>query len=130
MTQKAMSSDACVLCGGPQRARYHLGSHRLLYCPRCDLGQLSPLPTDAELQALYASEEYFAGGGAGYADYAADDPQQARSFRARLEWPLRTGPVDDLLEIGCGPGLFLVEAKARRAARRRRRSESVGGRAG
>ena len=57
MTQKVMSSDACVLCGGPQRARYHLGSHRLLYCPRCELGQLSPLPTDAELQALYASEE-------------------------------------------------------------------------
>src|SRR6266404_2360765 len=111
MTQKAMSSDACVLCGGPQRARYHLGSHRLLYCPRCDLGQLSPLPTDAELQALYASEEYFAGGGAGYADYAADDPQHARSFRARLEWLLRTGPVDDLLEIGCGPGLFPVEAR-------------------
>jgi len=111
MTQKAMSSDACVLCGGPQRARYHLGSHRLLYCPRCDLGQLSPLPTDAELQALYASEEYFAGGGAGYADYAADDPQHARSFRARLEWLRRTGPVDDLLEVGCGPGLFLVEAR-------------------
>ena len=111
MTQKVLSSDACVLCGGPQRARYHLGSHRLLYCPRCKLGQLSPLPTDAELQALYASEEYFAGDGAGYADYAADDPQHARSFRARLEWLLRSGPVDDLLEIGCGPGLFLVEAR-------------------
>jgi SAM-dependent methyltransferase len=111
MTRKLLSSDACVLCGGPQRARYDLGSHRLLYCPRCELGQLSPLPTDAELQALYVSEEYFAGRGAGYADYAADAPQHARSFRARLECLLRTGPVDDLLEIGCGPGLFLVEAR-------------------
>ncbi len=104
-------SDACVLCGGPQRARYDLGTHRLLYCARCQLGQLSPLPTDDELQALYASQAYFAGDGVGYADYAADALQHARSFRARLEWLLRTGPVDDLLEIGCGPGLFLVEAQ-------------------
>jgi 2-polyprenyl-3-methyl-5-hydroxy-6-metoxy-1,4-benzoquinol methylase len=104
-------SDACVLCGGAQRVRYDLGSHRVLYCARCQLGQLSPLPTDAELQVLYASEEYFAGAGVGYADYAADAPQHTRSFRARLEWLLGTGPIHDLLEIGCGPGLFLVEAR-------------------
>ncbi|MBI3771071.1 MAG: class I SAM-dependent methyltransferase [Deltaproteobacteria bacterium] len=104
--------DACVLCGGAQRARYDLGSHRLLYCSRCQLGQLSPLPTDAELAALYASPAYFSGGDAvGYADYVADAPQHARSFRARLERLLRHGPIGDLLEIGCGPGLFLAEAR-------------------
>jgi SAM-dependent methyltransferase len=111
-------SDACVLCGGPQRARYDLGTHRLLYCARCQLGQLSPLPSDDELQALYGSATYFAGGdGIGYADYAADAPQHARSFRARLEWLLRTGPVGDLLEVGCGPGLFLQEARRLGVAR-------------
>jgi 2-polyprenyl-3-methyl-5-hydroxy-6-metoxy-1,4-benzoquinol methylase len=104
--------DACVLCGGAQRARYDLGAHRLLYCRRCQLGQLSPLPTDAELNALYASSAYFSrGDGVGYADYVADAPQHARSFRARLAMLLRYGPIDDLLEIGCGPGLFLAEAR-------------------
>src|SRR6266404_5115642 len=106
------SSDACMLCDGPQRVRWDLGSHRLLYCARCALGQLSPLPSDDELQTLYASEAYFAdGSGVGYADYTADAPRHARSFRFRLEWLLRSGPVEDLLEIGCGPGLFLVEAQ-------------------
>jgi 2-polyprenyl-3-methyl-5-hydroxy-6-metoxy-1,4-benzoquinol methylase len=115
-------ADPCFLCGGAQHARYDLGSHRLLYCARCQLGQLAPLPSNAELQALYGSESYFSAGGdggdadvggnrVGYADYAADAPQHARSFRARLEWLLRAGPVDELLEIGCGPGLFLAEAR-------------------
>ncbi len=105
--------DACALCGGAQRQRYDLDSHRLLYCARCRLGQLSPLPTEDELRALYASPRYFGGGGdaVGYADYAADEAQHARSFRARLRALLRHGPITDLLEIGCGPGLFLLEAR-------------------
>lgn len=105
--------DACALCGGAQATRYQLGSHRLLYCARCRLGQLSPLPTEDELRALYGSPGYFGGGAdaVGYADYAADEPQHARSFRARLRWLLGHGPITDLLEIGCGPGLFLAEAR-------------------
>jgi SAM-dependent methyltransferase len=111
-------SDACVLCGGPQRTRYDLGTHRVLYCARCQLGQLSPLPSDDELRALYASEAYFThGDGVGYEDYAAEAPQHARSFRARVDGLLRGGAVGDLLEIGCGPGLFLAEARRRGVAR-------------
>ena len=42
------------------------------------------MPTDAELSALYGSEAYFTGNDAvGYADYAADAPQLARTFRAK-----------------------------------------------
>jgi len=103
--------DACFLCGGPQRTRFALPGRHLLYCPRCQIGQLAPLPSDAELAALYASESYFRGGGdVGYADYVGDAPQQARSFRRQAEWLLRHGPIGDLLEIGCGPGVFLAEA--------------------
>jgi len=105
------AADACFLCGGPQRTRSTLAARRVLYCPRCEIGQLAPLPTDEELAALYASEAYFRGGDAvGYADYAGDAAQHGRSFRRQAAWLLRHGAVADLLEIGCGPGLFLAEA--------------------
>ena len=105
-------ADPCFLCGGPQRTRFELGARRLRYCRRCQLGQLAPLPTDDELAALYASEAYFHGGDSvGYADYVAHAPQHARSFRRQAAWLLRDGPITDLLEIGCGPGLFLAEAR-------------------
>jgi 2-polyprenyl-3-methyl-5-hydroxy-6-metoxy-1,4-benzoquinol methylase len=105
------AADACLLCGGPQQTRFTLAARGVLYCPQCQMGQLVPLPTDEELAALYASEAYFRGGDAvGYADYAGDAAQHARSFRRQAAWLLRHGAVADLLEIGCGPGLFLAEA--------------------
>jgi SAM-dependent methyltransferase len=112
VTTDSQAADPCFLCSGPQRTRFDLGARRLRYCPRCQLGQLAPLPTDDELAALYASEDYFQGGDAvGYADYVAHAPQYARSFRRQAEWLLRHRSVTDLLEIGCGPGLFLEEAR-------------------
>jgi SAM-dependent methyltransferase len=105
------NAEPCLLCSRPQRAAYDLGARMLVYCPSCQLGQLAPLPTDGELAALYGSEAYFTGNDAvGYADYVADAPQLARTFRAKLDLLFRHGRVDDLLEIGCGPGLFLAEA--------------------
>jgi 2-polyprenyl-3-methyl-5-hydroxy-6-metoxy-1,4-benzoquinol methylase len=112
VTTDSQAADLCFLCRGPQRTRFDLGDRRLLFCPRCQLGQLAPLPTDEELAALYASEVYFEGGDSvGYADYVAHAPQYARSFRRQAQWLLRHGPLSDLLEIGCGPGLFLEEAR-------------------
>ncbi len=105
------TAEACFLCGGTQALRFALGERRLLYCRRCEIGQLAPLPSPAELAALYASEAYFRGDDeVGYADYAARAPQHARSFRRQAQWLLRHGAVGELLEIGCGPGLFLEEA--------------------
>ncbi len=104
--------DPCFLCGGPQRPRFAVRGRWLLYCPRCGLGQLAPLPTDEELDRLYASEAYFRGDDrVGYASYVADAPEHARSFRRELTWLLRNAPVRNLLEIGCGPGVLLAEAR-------------------
>jgi cyclopropane fatty-acyl-phospholipid synthase-like methyltransferase len=70
------------------------------------------LPSDGELSALYARRDYFEGTDqVGYAGYAADAPQFARTFRGVVQRLLQYGPVNDLLEIGCGPGLFLAEAR-------------------
>ncbi len=82
-----------------------------MYCAGCQLGQLWPLPSEEQLAALYGSRDYFASADrAGYADYAAQAPEMARTFRAKLDRLLRHGPVGRLLEIGCGPGYFLREA--------------------
>jgi 2-polyprenyl-3-methyl-5-hydroxy-6-metoxy-1,4-benzoquinol methylase len=70
------------------------------------------MPTEQELAALYVSRKYFEGGGrAGYAGYAANAPQLARTFNTKLTCLLRHGPIRDLLEIGCGPGYLLDEAR-------------------
>lgn len=104
-------SSGCLLCGGPQAHRYQLGAHALVYCAACGLGQLWPLPSEEQLAALYGSHDYFAGTDrVGYADYAGDAPQLARTFRAKLDRLLRHGPVASLVEIGCGPGYFLRQA--------------------
>jgi methyltransferase family protein len=104
--------STCLLCGGPQQHKYTFGGRAIVYCPACQFGQLTPLPSDGELAALYGSRQYFEGTDqVGYAAYSADAPQLARTFRAKLTELLRHGPVSDLLEIGCGPGYFLREAR-------------------
>lgn len=107
------ASDRCVLCDRPFEPSYDFGAYRLGYCDGCELGRLLPMPSEHELAALYASPNYFQGTDAtGYADYAENAPRFARTFRAKLGALLATGPVRALLEIGCGPGYFLAEARA------------------
>ena len=102
----------CPLCDGPLVETTAIGAHRLGYCRRCELGRLLPLPSEDELRALYESPRYFSGADdVGYADYDASGAQFARTFRAKLALLMRSGPVGDLLEIGCGPGYFLREAR-------------------
>ncbi len=62
--------------------------------------------------AHYANNQYFSGKTHGYVDYAAQEPALRATFR-RLLWALaqrgRTGGA--LLEIGCGYGYLLDEAR-------------------
>jgi len=105
-------SARCFLCGAAMAFRHDFGAYTVVYCESCQLGRLSPLPTEEALRELYGSRAYFEGvDGVGYADYAGDAAQFARTFRAKLAALLRFGPVRDLLEIGCGPGYFLREAR-------------------
>jgi 2-polyprenyl-3-methyl-5-hydroxy-6-metoxy-1,4-benzoquinol methylase len=112
MAATAPGTSPCLLCGAPQVARHDFGRHRVMYCAVCALGQLAPLPTATELAALYDSPAYFEGDDAvGYAGYTADAPQLRRTFGAKLAWLARSGPLDALAEIGCGPGYLLQVAR-------------------
>ena len=107
------SVPACLLCGADCALRYDFGEFRVAYCATCRLGCLDPFPTDAKMAELYRSQEYFEGvDDVGYEDYLGEDEEHAMTFRAKLKDLLATGSVNDLLEIGCGPGAFLREATA------------------
>jgi SAM-dependent methyltransferase len=106
------AAPACFLCGGVLTRTHQFGQRTIFYCRTCQLGQLTPLPSEKDIASLYRSRAYFTGSDhVGYADYSADAPQFARTFRAKLTRLLSHGAVRDLLEIGCGPGYFLAEAR-------------------
>lgn len=107
---------ACPFCGSERREiRYAgFGAFKVVRCSACGFHYLFPRLTEAAMQAAYRSGEYFAGGECGYADtsYA----EQERALRATFKRLLRnlqkrhlTG--GDLLEIGCGYGFLLDEAR-------------------
>ena len=108
----AVEDAKCLLCAGRLVGLHRFGDRWVAYCQACALGQLVPLPSDAELAALYGSRNYFEGSDrVGYSDYAVDTPQFERTFRRKLDSLLAHGKVHDLFEVGCGTGLFLREAR-------------------
>jgi len=86
----------------------------IIPCKRCGLFYLSPRLKEDAIKMLYEAPEYFKGGThQGYDDYS----EQARTLEMTFRWFLKrlhskglTGGA--LLDVGCGPGLFLKEARA------------------
>jgi len=93
--------------------RSAVSSYALHACPECRLEFLDPQPDDSVLAALY-SESYFLGE---HSDAAAERRSQMKSATgalyidtlSRLVQPENT----ELLEIGCGHGEVLLEARKR-----------------
>ncbi len=105
----------CPACNRTPRCALRLTNGEwLLQCPRCLLAWWD-WPA-FEPAALY-DESYFRGAGTskGYDDYAALEPGLRRTARARLRRIARLlgdPPVGRrLLELGCGTGVFLSEAR-------------------
>ncbi len=112
----------CIACGTAPRQRFRLqGKTRLLQCPRCLLGWWNWPSFDP---AEFYDRDYFASADAakGYSDYeslATGVRRTARSRLARLD-RLRGAVVQrssaksaarNLIDLGCGTGLFLDEAR-------------------
>lgn len=104
---------ACDLT--PRRAARLAGGEWLLQCSRCLLGWWDWPAFDP---ATLYDESYFHGTQArkGYDNYVALEPGLRRTARARLRrlGRLLGGRIDGrrLLELGCGTGVFLAEARA------------------
>lgn len=107
----------CPLCGHPEGKILYGGERFAPYgvraCARCGMAYLAPRLTERAMLALYQQDQYFSGNGEdGYGDYAAQEPALRATFRRlfqTLEMRGKTGGA--LLEIGCGFGYLLDEAR-------------------
>ncbi len=106
-------TGVCEVCGSHDIEHFaEEAGFELVRCPVCRLVFVSPQPGKDALAAWYerkisagAGEDYWAG-------YTANEP----SFRSHGRYVLRlirplASPPGHLLEIGCGPGFFLDEAR-------------------
>lgn len=101
--------STCDLCGGAGQRRFRVVDGReILRCLSCGLLYMRERIPDEALSAIY-SESYYRERG-----MVRDDPALERSSnRERLEWlpPLKAGQHGRLLDVGCGIGSFLADAR-------------------
>lgn len=119
MDAASVETPPCPLCGSADAARTFQNEFRpfaLARCRGCSFHYLSPRASHATLMARYRDASYYSdsdGGGSGYDDYAAQGVALGKTFaRMTAELRRRGWTGGDLLEIGCGYGYFLEQARA------------------
>jgi SAM-dependent methyltransferase len=106
---------ACPLCGAdvPIATAYAEPPFAVTRCGECGLWYLNPRLAAEDARGLYVNDDYFGGGRAGYADYESQERSLRVTFRKLLRaLRARGAATGDLLEVGCGPGYLLDEARA------------------
>ena len=114
---------SCGICAGPLRLRYKgdppelvadafapschsvSGYADLYACERCGTVQQPDLPSGTELHGLYRDMRDDA--------YLAEEPGRRRTMGRLVDAIERHSPRGRLLEVGCGHGLLLDEARKR-----------------
>lgn len=96
--------ESCPLCGCPRlRALYAYVRSHLVRCGGCGTTFAGRLPTDAELEAHYRD----------YGHAWHDSPITRLRYRELLDTFEAYRQTNRMLDVGCGAGLFLEEARAR-----------------
>jgi SAM-dependent methyltransferase len=116
VSESGPAPQVCIACGHAPRPTFRLSNGAwLLRCPRCLLGWWAWPPFDP---GAFYDQDYFQSGAQpkGYDDYAGLEAGVARTALGRLRRiarfaPPRVGDRRRLLEIGCGPGVFLASAR-------------------
>jgi SAM-dependent methyltransferase len=107
---------ACPSCDSAQRQfpfRLH-GPYSVARCTACGLHYLYPRLIESAMQEVYRQSSYYEGGACGYADtsYIAQEPALRATFKRLLHNLAKRGMTGgQLLEIGCGYGYLLDEAR-------------------
>jgi SAM-dependent methyltransferase len=104
---------SCPLCGGGRlRYAFSVGGYRLVRCADCRLLMLNPQPSPAELAEVY-HPHYFLGAESVEGREHLRQIKGATARRYLGELGRYRGPgAGRLLEVGCGAGEFLAEARA------------------
>lgn len=108
----AAAPTHCIACGAAPKQSFKLSNGSdLLRCPQCKLGWWDWPAFDP---TAFYDADYFQSADAnrGYDDYAALEPANRVTARARLKRLRRiiTTPKPTVLDLGCGTGVFLGEA--------------------
>ncbi|MCX6993628.1 MAG: class I SAM-dependent methyltransferase [Kiritimatiellaeota bacterium] len=102
----------CPLCGAGngKPTRFDFTPYKLARCAECGLYFCATRLKPEDVAKLYAHHDYFEG--QGYDSYAAQEPALRLTFRRFLKKLNAAFPLQGaLLEIGCGYGYLLDEAR-------------------
>jgi SAM-dependent methyltransferase len=89
--------------------------YRVARCIECGLHYLYPRLIESAMQEVYRESSYYEGGACGYADtsYTVQEFALRATFKRLLQNLAKRGLTGgDLLEIGCGYGYLLDEARS------------------
>jgi SAM-dependent methyltransferase len=114
--RSGLEHPACPVCRSEEREfPFELPEgFRVARCQHCRTHYLYPRLTEEEMQLVYQDPSYYQGGDSGYADTSYFDQETAlrATFRSLLRNLQKRGMIGgDLLEIGCGYGYLLEEAR-------------------
>jgi 2-polyprenyl-3-methyl-5-hydroxy-6-metoxy-1,4-benzoquinol methylase len=117
------ATAACPACGSiGVSGALNVRGHRFLRCAGCGTLFVVDVPPAAEIERLYAGEEYYVnpdfhapenGGYHGYRDYFADREHIEAKFEAVLAHVEQAVAPGRLLDVGAGPGFLLAAAERR-----------------
>ena len=108
---------ACPICRGERREfPFQLSrGYRVARCLDCGVSYLYPRLAEQAMQSVYREPSYFEGGESGYADttYVEQEASLRATFKCLLRNLAKRGATGgDLLEVGCGYGYLLDEARS------------------
>jgi SAM-dependent methyltransferase len=112
--QSETETTSCPLCKSSINSIIHtFDGLSVVICRDCGLRYLNPRMNESSMRKLYKRRAYFSGGaGSGYDDYYIQEISLRLTFRRFLKNLRKVVPqAESLLEVGCGYGFFLDEAK-------------------
>lgn len=114
MADSDMETSLCPICKSSNMSIIHIFKpFKVVSCRNCDLIYLNPRFKESVMEKIYQKGKYFVEGGhAGYTNYITQEQSLRITFRKFLNELKRRGMTSGrLLEVGCGYGYFLDEAK-------------------
>jgi SAM-dependent methyltransferase len=109
------SGNTCLVCGGKKiHYAFSVEKYRAEECANCGLMRLNPQPTDEELSDIYGPNYFAFGKDVDGQEHASElKSRTADHYLDLLESYTGKRLAGELLEVGCGHGVFLARAAAR-----------------
>jgi SAM-dependent methyltransferase len=111
----SLETTPCPFCGSPEyREEIEFSPFAVVQCNQCDFFFLSPRLTSDAVTKIYQDDNYYHDDGeGGYDNYLEQELALRATYRRFLQSLKKKGLAQGvLLEIGCGFGYFLDEARS------------------